>query len=441
MILIYTCKPRLNKALQLYDMLWNMEERIYIVYGDTLEEEYKIDGKFLVLNVGDYYEDLTQKTMKMFQVVEKVFPGEYVIKMDEDIIPCVSDLKKKIAYLNSTNNKYAGRAVKPGEHMTKCHYGKVNDKTLNVPMLCKAASYAGGSMYYIGASTVPLLHNLNGFCEDNAVGYKLNAHGIYPTFIELYTNQFTTCTSFENRRNVKTIYVKLNSRLGNQLFQVASAYGLAKKHSRILILVSTQNLYTKTFFKDFNIIHPDNLPSMRHYDETDKQCFKYNESIISDDDVCINGNLQVEKYFSHCKPEILNFFKKEIAPLNAYFIHVRRGDYVNNSWYQLDYDTYFKKAIDYLGEDSHYYICSDDIDYCKKYKLFEPLQKTFVEDTDINTLYLMSSCVLGGICSNSTFSWWGSYLNTNPNKKVIFPSTWFNNGQDNDVYPENAIII
>ena len=60
MIFIYTCKANLNLATQLYDMLWNIDEKKYIVYGDDIEKEYEFRDNYLVLNVGDSYEDLTQ---------------------------------------------------------------------------------------------------------------------------------------------------------------------------------------------------------------------------------------------------------------------------------------------------------------------------------------------------------------------------------------------
>jgi len=436
MILIYSCKKRLQQSEQLYDMLFG--ER-YIVYGDEVED-YVLTDRHLILNVGDYYENLTEKTMKMFQVVSKIFPGKGILKINDDIIPNNSHLKKTMDLFEKQNTLYAGNVITSCGYMSSWHINKVTDTNYNKPMIAKACRYASSSLYYVGPSVIPYLHRLEGMYEDIAVGISLSAHSIYPEHVPLDSNDLSI--SYKNSDR-KKIYIELYCRLGNQLFQVASAYGIAKKHNRTLILVSERNTYTETFFKEFNIIQREHLPSMRHYYEGDgKQCFRYNDSILSNDDVYILGFLQTEKYFQEYRQDILSFFKRDMKSLNSYFIHVRRGDYVNNSMFTLDYDTYYQKAIDYLGKDSNYYIVSDDINYCKQYPLFESLKKIFVEDNEIDTLYLMSSCTLGGICSNSTFSWWGSYLIDNPNKKVIFPSTWINNGQDNkDVYPENSIIL
>jgi beta-lactamase class D len=53
----------------------------------------------------------------------------------------------------------------------------------------------------------------------------------------------------------------------------------------------------------------------------------------------------------------------------------------------------------------------------------------------------MKRCDKGGICSNSTFGWWAGWLNTNENKRLYMPSKWINIEVNNDIYPENAIIV
>ena len=193
-------------------------------------------------------------------------------------------------------------------------------------------------------------------------------------------------------------------------------------------------------FSTFRIIHKDHLPHVPHYYEKDNvQCFRYNEGLGSET-IYLDGYLQTDKYFKEYRQEILALFKPYHLQLDSYFIHVRRGDYVNCDLHYMELDDYYKRAIAYLEErspQSHYYIVSDDIPYCKQYALFEPLNKTFVSDMAFS---VMTSCK-GGICSNSTFSWWGSYL-IDREKIVIFPKQWINNGHENtDVYFEGSIIL
>jgi len=435
-------------------MLWSIKEKKYIVYGDTLDQEYLFSDKYLILNVGDYYEDLSNKTKKMFQVIEKEFPEEYVLKMDDDIIPNCESIQHYLQIMKEENLLYAGRVIKSNEEYSNHHIGKVNDPKYNVSYITPSVTGTAGPLYYLNNKAISILNKENEmfFYEDVTVAYSLNKNNIFPTNHILY-DDYNIYKTFHNHYNHKKIYVKLHGGLGNQLFQFASAYGLAKKFNRILILVSDfspssfthpdSETYAKTIFKSFHLIDEKNLPSMSTYCETDNiQCFQH-QNIIGEENIFIRGYLQTEEYFKEYKHEICSLFEKK--SIDSFFIHVRRGDYVNNPLYTIDYDTYYQKSIDYIEKlfpNSHYFIFSNDIEYCKQYELFLPLKKTFIEDTALNTLLRMASCSLGGICSNSTFSWWGSYLNENPNKIVLFPKTWINNGHENKgVYPENSILI
>jgi len=453
MIFIYTCKARLNAALQVYDMLWNVPEKKYIVYGDSIEEEYRLTDTCLILNVGDYYEHLSAKTKKMFQVAERIFPGESILKMDDDILPNSILIQNHLLQLKGI--QYAGRCCTSEEHESVHHVGKVKDTVYDIPMVVPATNSTAGPMYYLGPHAIHALNQSphSFFYEDVTVGYCLNHAGFGPKDTVLYHDEDTSYT-YHNHSNHKKVYVKLHGGLGNQLFQVASGYGIAKKHNFILILVSdykkesfphqeSMDLYLKTFFKTFRVIHQDHLPSIPHYQEIDNiQCFRYNETMETEKTFFIEGYLQTEKYFKEYRKEILSLFKPYDLRLQSYFIHVRRGDYLSCTLYQIN-EGYYERAIRYMESHgpNHYYIVSDDLPYCRTCGLFDSLQKTFVEDTPIHTLSIMASCK-GGICANSSFSWWGSYLIDDPNKIVIFPKTWVQNGHENtDVYYEGSIIL
>ena len=106
-------------------------------------------------------------------------------------------------------------------------------------------------------------------------------------------------------------------------------------------------------------------------------------------------------------------------------IHVRRGDYVRHSnHHPVQTMDYFNKGIDVVKDNTYtFLVFSDDIEWCKEH--FKVDNIIYIEDEkDYIEIYLMSLCD-NDIIANSSFSWWGSFLNKNPNKKVFAPSIWF----------------
>lgn len=109
-------------------------------------------------------------------------------------------------------------------------------------------------------------------------------------------------------------------------------------------------------------------------------------------------------------------------------VSVRRGDYLTLPHrHPFVGKTYLKKAIRSFDAYSIYIVCSDDILWCKKTlpKLCPERRFVFIENEDVLTqLYIHTLCH-HNICSNSTFSWWGAYLNDHKDKRVIVPSMWY----------------
>jgi hypothetical protein len=125
---------------------------------------------------------------------------------------------------------------------------------------------------------------------------------------------------------------------------------------------------------------------------------------------------------------------------NTCSVHIRRGDFLKIDFYNKLNMDYYNKAIDLVGRDKHFIIFSNDIPWCKEN--FVGINATFIEnEKDYIDMYLMSLCK-NNITSNSTFSWWGSYLNPNPNKKIYTPRTWFIHSHSNeDIIPLEWIKI
>ena len=169
--------------------------------------------------------------------------------------------------------------------------------------------------------------------------------------------------------------------------------------------------------------------------------FKYNEhlqQLCYNGDIFLDGYFQTYKYFANYKDSLkLLFLKKKVQPIDGYFIHVRRCDYVNHHLFTFNYKKYFKRAIQHFPKDSAFYVVSDDTAWCKNFSLFKNYQ--IMELDTLDTLHFMASC-RGGICANSSFSWWGAWLG--PCEIVTMPRQWINNGLDtSDVFFENVKVI
>ncbi len=135
---------------------------------------------------------------------------------------------------------------------------------------------------------------------------------------------------------------------------------------------------------------------------------------------------QDEKWFARVKDKVRKMFSSGITgDINRVSIHVRRGDYVtpphNTFYYNLTGTEYYQKAIAQFP-DEKFLVFSDDIEWCKTYFLGDRFE--FSEGkTEVDDMNLMASCK-HNIIANSSFSWWGAWLNPNPNKIVIAPKLW-----------------
>lgn len=125
---------------------------------------------------------------------------------------------------------------------------------------------------------------------------------------------------------------------------------------------------------------------------------------------------------------------KEIQSCQSVAIHVRKGkDYMSRIWYQQTCPiAYYQKAIKLIEEkikDPRFYVFTDNPEWVKEN--FRDFEYTLVQENPVAgygshyDMQLMSLC-RHNILSNSTYSWWGAFLNRNPNKTVVLPDIWFN---------------
>lgn len=241
--------------------------------------------------------------------------------------------------------------------------------------------------------------------------------------------------------------------LGNYMFQIASSYSLSLDKGVDNIFNINDNLkvhnhittYVNNILRKVNFVESD-LQIQNYYNEP----FFHHQEIKYTPNLKLNGYFQSEKYFIHNKEKILelycidDFSKKEIEKKygeilnkNTCSLHVRRGDYLGLINHHPPCSlSYYNQAINEFSNDTIFLVFSDDINWCKE--VFTGDNFIFIENNkDYIDLWLMSLCK-NNIIANSSFSWWGAWLNKNENKKVVAPSKWFGNAishNTNDLIP------
>jgi hypothetical protein len=258
------------------------------------------------------------------------------------------------------------------------------------------------------------------------------------------------------------VSAKLKGGLCNYMFQIACAHSYAIKNNKESIFSTNDSIvrhkhvddYKNNVLKNVNFLDSHDFNSFFKYNE---QHFHFKEILNVDGDIYLDGDFQSEKYFKENENEIKKLFSypeeiknsmsekwKFILKENTCSIHIRRADYLNyqDAYVILDLN-YYLSAMKQLQEGCTFLIFSDDLQWCKE-NFFEIKQKIiFIENQlDYEDLLLMSLCK-NNIIANSSFSWWGAWLNNNENKTVVAPKRWFNSAlssfNTNDLYCDNWI--
>ena len=281
------------------------------------------------------------------------------------------------------------------------------------------------------------------------------------------------------------IIVNIKEGLGNQLFQYASAKRLSiKRGTQLKLLPSFADDKKRSFKLSFFNIE-DNLATNDDLQNVIKnkliraiQRFKpyyrrnyYRERMWVNDLGLLNASNEVfldgfwanPLFFSDIRDEIINIFslKKKFendAFLNfkktiikdrcSVSIHIRRGDYakdkgVNDFFGTIDLKYYIdaQKLILKKHENPTFYVFSDNIDWVvDNVKLLgNVVYSNSTNLEDYHELVLMSTCK-HNIIANSTFSWWGAWLNINNSKMVIAPEVWYKNKKAQKFYEDHPFV-
>lgn len=286
--------------------------------------------------------------------------------------------------------------------------------------------------------------------------------------------------------------VKILGGLGNQMFQYALYLAIKDKYQGEEVKIDTScfrgyplhngyeldKLFSieaeeATFMDKLRIAYPyshyriwqvcHKLGIKRKTMLVEKADEAYDENVFHQMQSCYyDGYWQNERYFKSIRNKIIQAFTpRVINEQNINFcdkiklhkcvsIHIRRGDYVNHPLYGGICDlAYYQRAIAYIQENTDcdlYCIFSNDIEWCKKNlaNLLIGKEVIYVNwnkgKDSYQDMYLMSQCKCN-IIANSSFSWWGAWLNNHEEKMIICPQKWNNIKSSKFELPQSWIKI
>jgi len=189
---------------------------------------------------------------------------------------------------------------------------------------------------------------------------------------------------------------------------------IAKGVQKFLPYYKRKFVKQRVDFYDSNLLKIKDNSYLEGYWQCDKYFLKMREKILSE--MTLNPKFENEQFKD---------LKKGILKNNSISLHVRRGNYLDLKVPVCSIE-YYESALNLISkfiEDFKVYIFTNDMQWCRdnfsgKYnvKIISGQENIY----DYHELILMSLCK-HNIISNSTFSWWGGWLNNSPNKKIIFP--------------------
>lgn len=281
------------------------------------------------------------------------------------------------------------------------------------------------------------------------------------------------------------IIIKLIGGLGNQMFQYAFYKSLQSKGVNVYADLSDFkeyplhngyelerifNLSVKTPGKFLlDLFRPNqskwifrklkrilNLKKTYRVEENE---FRFDPSFLNNTNHYYDGYWQNEGYFLNIADKIKHDFKfpepegienqtamQQIKSVESVALHVRRGDYLKDPLLgNICNLAYYEQAISIINskvKDARFFVFSDDIPWCRQNLKLENV--TYIDWNKGSNSYidmqLMSTCK-HNIIANSSFSWWGAWLNNRIDKVIIAPKKWVNNlsADDTDICPKNWI--
>ncbi len=263
--------------------------------------------------------------------------------------------------------------------------------------------------------------------------------------------------------DIKKAYIRLNGRLGNQLFQLALALRVSQNFKVEILLddyLAKRQGFERFLFKDLcvfdyfqycsglqsfanrlqhnsgfrKLYKSDNLFLESECDEAKlvfSQIYKSYTGFFQSPSLFPGKDILLKAFAvsDDCMCEPLLELLQMTEQAECLAVSVRRGDFLSHSALGVCSEEYYIDAINFARKKRKIhcvFVFSDDIPYCRKLFSYLDCQVIYVEGyTPAKSLYLMSKCQ-HFVIANSTFSWWGAWLSEYEEKIVIRPDPWNN---------------
>ena len=251
-------------------------------------------------------------------------------------------------------------------------------------------------------------------------------------------------------------------RLGNQMFEYAALRGIAARHGYEWMIPTPDRKGIENYsLHDCFKLSPDRNEGIMFDQYAQEPHFHFSEELFEKcpDNLSLHGFFQSWRYFANVKEQLREDFTfhdgilnpclemmEELEGQEPIMLHVRRGDpnltdprgfkwsYTQSgSMHPVQSVEYYEKALSKFHKDQPVIVFSDSVDWVKEQEFFKPDRFMISEPVDkypdgsytpYGDLCLMSLCS-HAIIANSSMSWWGAWLQTNPDKIVIAPKMWF----------------
>lgn len=287
-------------------------------------------------------------------------------------------------------------------------------------------------------------------CLFNGLGNQMSQYALY----------------LSKRAENKKTYFSYNELSNNdhQGYELDKVFSIKKPLSSFIFYLLYRLLYAREkglvsiLKKGLNLLNIRGVTESVNYD-FDCNILKSHKGLVF-----YYGGWHSEQYFEKYKLEIRRNFTFDASLLgnsskqiyvdilkeNSISVHIRKGDYLNQDNYEtfgrVCTEFYYQKAIDLMvtkvPRDSIFFVFSNDFNWVKEHL---NISNSVYVDCNIGTDSWMDMCLMSSckhhIISNSTFSWWGAWLNKNDDKIVICPDEFIYNVQTKDIYPNSWLKI